>query len=101
MSTEEEIKHASKERDFRRVIESVKGFRRWERGKGSHVRAVFEKDEREIKSIPYAAHGGEISPGVRRSFAAWLKAAGFIILLVILAYATMTIWTVIAAGGIR
>ena len=101
MSKEDEIKHASKERDFRHVIESTKGFKRWERGKGSHVRAVSEKDGREIKSIPYAAHSGEISSGVRRSFAAWLKAAGFIILTILLACATIAIGVTIAVGGIR
>ena len=64
------------------------------------MRAVFEKDGREIKSIPYAAHGGEISPGVRRKFVRWLKAAGFIILTVLLAWATITILAAMAGGGI-
>ena len=87
-SKADEILRAEKERDFRRSIEKVEGFFGWEHGKGSHVKAVFKKGEGEdtrYPTQPYAAHGGEVSKGVRRSFVRWLKEQGFIILLLLFA----------------
>jgi hypothetical protein len=36
-----------KERDFRRALESLNGFRGWKQAIGSHVKAVFETGDAE------------------------------------------------------
>lgn len=77
-----EILNARKERNFRRAIESIDKFSEWRQGSGSHVKGVFERGtppNQERLTFPYAAHGGEVSPGVRRSWIKWLIAMGLIL----------------------
>ncbi len=77
-----EILDARKERDFRRAVESINNFDEWRHGSGSHVKGVFVRGQspnQERLTFPYAAHGGEVSPGVRRSWVKWLIAMGLIL----------------------
>jgi hypothetical protein len=65
--TKENILAAGKEREFETVVQNHPKWLRQESGKGSHRKEIYRLDNGEA-GIPWAAHHGEVSIGVRRSF---------------------------------
>jgi hypothetical protein len=77
--SKENILSAEKERDFARVVRNHPSWQRSDSGKGSHVKEFYQTDSGE-QMIPWAAHSGEVSIGVRRSFARIMLALGLLVL---------------------
>ena len=77
--TKENILSAEKERDFARVVRNHPQWKRSDEGKGSHVKEFYQTPDGE-QMIPWAAHSGEVSIGVRRSFARIMISIGLLVL---------------------
>jgi hypothetical protein len=78
--TKENILAAAKERDFARVVRSHSKWLRTDEGKGSHVKEFYRRADGGEQMVPWAAHHGEVSIGVRRSFVRIMMAAGLLLL---------------------
>ena len=77
--SKENILSAEKERDFARVVRNHPNWQRSEDGKGSHIKEFYQTNSGE-QMIPWAAHSGEVSIGVRRSFSRIMLAIGLLVL---------------------